>query len=342
MNGIRIRFETKPGKSRASAGSLPRSRASSTIAAAVSSEVWTARITSTSFSTGTGLKKCMPITRSGRAVTAASEVIGIELVFDARIAPSGRTPSARRKSSSFAAASSLIASIIRSAGTRSVDRLDARRASRPDVARRACQALPHRREPSLDRARERVVQGDAAPRRGDDLRDAAPHLARADDENMLDLHGGAAYPSRRGGPESNGRTTRTRSRRFASQAGSTAYRHVFPANELDAMPVDSSRWAVRLDDAAAGLDDLRRRRATATVLGFASVGPSRDERGIGELYALYVDPEHWSTGAGRALMTRAEARLVTEYAEATLWVLEDNPRARRFYERAGWTRRRRA
>ena len=39
MNGIRIRLETKPGKSFASAGSLPRSRASSTIAAAVSSEV---------------------------------------------------------------------------------------------------------------------------------------------------------------------------------------------------------------------------------------------------------------------------------------------------------------
>ena len=78
MNGIRMRLETKPGKSCASAGSLPSSRASATIAAAVSSEVWTARITSTSFSTGTGLKKCMPITRSGRVVAAASDVIGIE------------------------------------------------------------------------------------------------------------------------------------------------------------------------------------------------------------------------------------------------------------------------
>ena len=39
MNGIRIRFETKPGKSCASTGSLPSSRASAAIAAAVSSEV---------------------------------------------------------------------------------------------------------------------------------------------------------------------------------------------------------------------------------------------------------------------------------------------------------------
>ena len=42
------------------------------IASAVSSEVSLPRTTSTSFSTGTGLKKCMPITRSGRAVAAAS------------------------------------------------------------------------------------------------------------------------------------------------------------------------------------------------------------------------------------------------------------------------------
>src|SRR5665647_2322626 len=70
MNGIKIRLETKPGRSRASAGVLPRSVASAEIALAVSSEVSSPRITSTSFSTGTGLKKCMPITRSGRDVAA--------------------------------------------------------------------------------------------------------------------------------------------------------------------------------------------------------------------------------------------------------------------------------
>ena len=77
-------------------------------------------------------------------------------------------------------------------------------------------------------------------------------------------------------------------------------------------------------------------RAGARTLGFASTGPSRDEPGVGELYAIYVDPDEWSRGAGRALIARAEERLAEEYAEATLWVLEDNPRARRFYEAAGW------
>jgi ribosomal protein S18 acetylase RimI-like enzyme len=115
----------------------------------------------------------------------------------------------------------------------------------------------------------------------------------------------------------------------------TAYRHVFPANELDAMPIDSSRWAMRLETPPPGWTSCVAVRDGA-VVGFSSVGPSRDERGIGELYALYVDPEQWSTGAGLALMTHAEIQLASEYTEATLWVLADNPRARRFYERAGW------
>ncbi len=72
------------------------------------------------------------------------------------------------------------------------------------------------------------------------------------------------------------------------------------------------------------------------VIGFASVGPSRDERGVGEVYAIYVDPDSWSTGAGRALMARAEEVLRDRYSQGTLWVLEDNPLARRFYEIAGW------
>ena len=61
----------------------------------------------------------MPTTCPGRPVAAASVAIGIELVFDARMAPSGKTSSARRNSSCFTAASSTTASTMRSAGTSS-------------------------------------------------------------------------------------------------------------------------------------------------------------------------------------------------------------------------------
>src|SRR5918996_5799040 len=116
---MRIRFETKPGKSLTWAGVFPSSPASATTAWTVASEVSGPRTTSTRAMTGTGLKKCMPTTWSGRAVTAASEAIGIEDVLDARTAPFGSTSSARRKTSSLTAASSTTASTIRSASARS-------------------------------------------------------------------------------------------------------------------------------------------------------------------------------------------------------------------------------
>jgi GNAT superfamily N-acetyltransferase len=115
-----------------------------------------------------------------------------------------------------------------------------------------------------------------------------------------------------------------------------AYRHVFPADDLDALPIDAKRWRRRLDEPPAGWSTFVAEDEDGSVVGFTSTGPSRDEPGIGELYAIYVDPDAWGTGAGRGLIERAEEQLRTEYAEATLWVLEDNPRARRFYERAGW------
>jgi GNAT superfamily N-acetyltransferase len=114
-----------------------------------------------------------------------------------------------------------------------------------------------------------------------------------------------------------------------------AYRDVLPAGELDAMAIDETRWVQRLTEPPRGWGMFVAEEAGGPV-GFAVTGPSRDEGGTGELYAIYVEPEHWSTGAGRALIERCEQELSLAYTEATLWVLEDNPRARRFYERAGW------
>ena len=88
------------------------------------------------------------------------------------------------------------------------------------------------------------------------------------------------------------------------------------------------------------------------IVGYASFGPEQDVLGmswpyprtaagaegrVAELYALYVRPAWWSTGTGRALMDHVLARVsVAGYGCITLWVLEGNARARRFYERAGF------
>lgn len=79
----------------------------------------------------------------------------------------------------------------------------------------------------------------------------------------------------------------------------------------------------------------------AEIVAFASFGPSRDGDAsdeVGEVYAIYAHPSAWGFGVGRRLIAAAtDALREAGFAEATLWVLGTNDRARRFYERAGWT-----
>jgi ribosomal protein S18 acetylase RimI-like enzyme len=75
------------------------------------------------------------------------------------------------------------------------------------------------------------------------------------------------------------------------------------------------------------------------VVGFVTFGPSRDRDtvGMGEIYALYVDPGRYEGGVGRMLMAHARRRLKEQgFEAAVLWVLLGNERAARFYEREGW------
>jgi L-amino acid N-acyltransferase YncA len=73
------------------------------------------------------------------------------------------------------------------------------------------------------------------------------------------------------------------------------------------------------------------------IIGFASFGPARD-RAVGydgEIYTLYVDPNHVGRGAGDALMQAAFGRLFADgFRSAVIWALKGNP-ARYFYETKG-------
>lgn len=57
----------------------------------------------------------------------------------------------------------------------------------------------------------------------------------------------------------------------------------------------------------------------------------------GELRDLYVVPKAWGSDVAQALHAAALDALGSDgAAEAFLWVVEENSRARRFYEREGW------
>lgn len=116
------------------------------------------------------------------------------------------------------------------------------------------------------------------------------------------------------------------------------YRGAFPDEFLDALePADRiPTWEHHLgDDRTSTLVA----EVDGRLVGFVLVGPERSAEGptVGEVYAIYLEPDTWGRGIGRQLMAAAEDLLHRQgYGEAVLWVLDSNTAARRFYERVGW------
>jgi len=81
--------------------------------------------------------------------------------------------------------------------------------------------------------------------------------------------------------------------------------------------------------------------AGAHVVGFIAFGPTRDAddnpEQVGQVQSIYLLPDVWGKGLGRQLMAAAIEHLsLAGYAQATLWVLQSNDRARLFYAKNGW------
>jgi ribosomal protein S18 acetylase RimI-like enzyme len=100
-------------------------------------------------------------------------------------------------------------------------------------------------------------------------------------------------------------------------------------------PQRASMWsrfiASRPGDVMAAFDEA------GTVQGFGSCGLQRDADFpyAGEVFTLYVAPDHQGGGLGRQLLLALYARLVRcGLYSCVIWVLADNP-ARFFYERLG-------
>jgi ribosomal protein S18 acetylase RimI-like enzyme len=118
-----------------------------------------------------------------------------------------------------------------------------------------------------------------------------------------------------------------------------AYRGVVPQPYLDQLSVDA-RQAAWADIFEKGGSELSVAEDSGEILGFISYGKSRDNDAsgnTGEIYAIYVAPQHWSTGIGWGLLQYSWQDLNNRaFTCAAVWVLVENARAIRFYERAGF------
>ena len=112
------------------------------------------------------------------------------------------------------------------------------------------------------------------------------------------------------------------------RASVAALGHIFPP-ELYPYPRQAirRRWIKAIADPE--------RRVLIAVIDDESAGAAC----VSEewLEGLYVVPERWSTGLADALHEQAlELVRALGSTRCHLWVLDDNARARRFYERRGW------
>jgi len=130
------------------------------------------------------------------------------------------------------------------------------------------------------------------------------------------------------------------------RAWQTAYRGIVPDSYLDTMDLAARevRWQERLAHPSeseftfvAELAD-HTKKPPDTIIGFASGGPERHVVADydGELYAIYLLPEHRGKGIGRRLVA-ATAKWLSERGTQSLviWVLKDNVQGRAFYEALG-------
>ncbi|KAA3384440.1 GNAT family N-acetyltransferase [Akkermansia muciniphila] len=122
--------------------------------------------------------------------------------------------------------------------------------------------------------------------------------------------------------------------RIYEESWKAAYRDIIPEEYLASIP--PGRWAPYLD--AEGRQSLVLLEDGAYI-GTASYARSRTDllRDYGEIISLYLLPESMGKGYGKKLLSAAiDALSSLGNRDLFLWVLEENQRARRFYEKAGF------
>ena len=123
-------------------------------------------------------------------------------------------------------------------------------------------------------------------------------------------------------------------------AWKSAYRGLLPDHVLDGLMVEDSerRWREHI---AKSLLHILVFEHEERIIGFAACGNSQDEdvdrEKVGELHVMYVHPDEWRRGYGKALLEEAMSRMRGEgYESVILWVLRGNEQAIGFYEKAGF------
>ena len=122
--------------------------------------------------------------------------------------------------------------------------------------------------------------------------------------------------------------------RIYEESWKAAYRGIMPQAYLDA--IQEGRW-VRTQDIPGW--SVMVCTEQGEYIGTGSFCRSRYGQypDAGEVISIYLKPAYWGKGYGRKLLKAMTDELESRgFGEVFLWVLEENVRARRFYEACGF------
>lgn len=110
------------------------------------------------------------------------------------------------------------------------------------------------------------------------------------------------------------------------------YQNLLPISYLDSLTVQRC-----VPDRVSANDIVLLVEERISGVCHISEARSRDAKAWGEIVAIYLLPEIWGRGAGRKLLQSAIEKMKRNGCKnICLWVLRDNIRARKFYEKNGF------
>ena len=117
------------------------------------------------------------------------------------------------------------------------------------------------------------------------------------------------------------------------------YQHIVPDIHLKELSVKSETNKLKFYITASQTSDtcFFVAEQDGQIIGFVTVGLMRDDdRFDAEIYAIYIDPDHFGRGVGTALFQQALDYMREKgWQNFALWVLRDNKNGIKFYKKMG-------
>ena len=118
-----------------------------------------------------------------------------------------------------------------------------------------------------------------------------------------------------------------------------AYRNIIPDEIIDSFTVDQ-RTKVFVEVIQSRPEEYYLFQVDGQPAGIALLHKSHEETATnleGEIYAIYFHPDYWGTEATQRGLQFCSDRLKNlGYKQIHIWVLKENQRARKFYEKHGF------